>query len=192
MPRLTGVTVKVADLRQQHPCMKAADIARRIGVSREGVRQALIRNGLPTRPPIQPRRACACGCGQPIYKPGRSYYSPEHRHNHLFVQIACSTCGTLKETLATRLISHTKRGYQFSFCSRRCLGVWMGKQNRGHSNRPRKYDYDKIWTAHIQTGYGAVRLSRLLGIDESRWKSVDHVLHRIRKSLKGRTPLLPY
>jgi|GEM_PF-3096611 len=57
----TGIADKVVELRSQYPLMKAIEIAREIGISRERVRQILTVRGLPTTVALPPKLCPACG-----------------------------------------------------------------------------------------------------------------------------------
>ncbi len=57
----TGIADKVVELRSKYPSMKAIEIARRLRVSRERVRQVLVKRGLPTVAVLPPKLCRACG-----------------------------------------------------------------------------------------------------------------------------------
>ena len=104
-----------------------------------------------------------------------------------FIQVACSYCGALTRRRASAIVLFVSRyGYQHFFCSRHCMGMWAA-QNYGFTAHPenrgkRKYDYDMVWQKHLETGFGAIRLGRLLGMKTD---TVNKILQAKRKEMKA-------
>ncbi len=84
----TGITNKVIELRGTNPAMKAAEIARRLQVSRERVRRVLVKSGLPTVPPP---RLCS-NCGHSIHENNKGGLCQQCL-KELEVTFVCSRCG---------------------------------------------------------------------------------------------------
>ena len=84
----TGITNKVIELRSTNPAMKAAEIARQLQVSRERVRQVLVKSGLPTVP--HPR-LCS-NCGHSIHENNKGGLC-QRCLKELEVTFVCSRCG---------------------------------------------------------------------------------------------------
>ncbi len=94
------------------------------------------------------------------------------------ISLVCDQCGKLferREKYVLFRMTHSNRfqpsGQQHQFCNKTCFGKWAGK-HCGFGAHPenigyRKWDYDMVWQKHIETGYGALRLSRLLNIPVS-------------------------
>jgi hypothetical protein len=60
------------------------------------------------------------------------------------------------------------------------MGTHFGTQKGKINHHQRKHNYDMVWQTHLQTGYGARRLSRLLGIGEP---SITVILHKKRTEI---------
>jgi len=126
----------VAGLRASDPTMPAAEMARRLGVSRERVRQILGKLGLPANFWPQPA-LCFCGKERPHY-PSNSHRKPycsdeckeraaTERKGKLYVTLVCNWCGSpCPPLLRTYIEWKRRRGQRLFFCDRRCLGSWRG------------------------------------------------------------------
>lgn len=115
----------VLAFRQQNPIMKAVDIARGVGISRERVRQILNKYNLPTAIYKVPYICQDCG---KILRNGNQNrkWCKECRTNHLKVELVCETCGKsfLREGWLYR--KSQRRGYKHIWCSKQCQGYWLG------------------------------------------------------------------
>ena len=98
----------------------------------------------------EPKRLCR-SCGQEIAE-GKVYCAA-----CWLIPVACDNCGRVIE----RQRDHVLRGYPHQFCTRACHGQWVHQHGLP---KQRKYDWEKVWSTHLATGYGAARLSSLLGI----------------------------
>lgn len=109
------------------------------------------------------------------------------------VTLTCSECD--KEYSLRTSDAHDRAETNTSgvmFCSKRCFGKWAGKTHGfgsadGRQNRrfnTKKWDYDKVYEARDATGFGAVKLSRLLGMPQG---TVDMILGKraTRKTEEG-------
>jgi len=75
-----------------------------------------------------------------------------------------------------------KRGQQHIWCTKQCQDKWLG-EHEGFGVHPehrvghiiKKWDYDMVWQKHLETGYGALKLSRLLKIPMA---TIGVVLHK--------------
>jgi len=91
---------KILELRKHNPELKAAEIARIIGLSRERVRQVLLSLELPT---------------------------DLTRGEFGNVRLICDNCGKIFMRLGTMHRHRVKRGYRHTYCSKRCLGQVIGR-----------------------------------------------------------------
>jgi len=123
-------TRRIRLLRKQDPEIKAIDLARITGVSRERVRQILINLNLPTRLPlascgtcgvrITPQRYKLRGICVKCYTQYRKKLSDGLRGI-----VKCDRCGTS----IWRLHSLLKRNRYFTLCSRAC---WYAQRKGRH------------------------------------------------------------
>lgn len=145
-----------------------------------------IRYGLPTS------QRCCIKCGRHIYKNSRTGLCMKCYKDSKRIQVACSCCGKLTEILTSTLIHNfnhpgpNNKIQQFTFCSQKCKGKFIG-ENYGFKAHPenrimclgyRKHDWDYVWQKHLETGYGARRLNRLLNIPEA---TISMILKKIRQ-----------
>ena len=119
---------KVEGLRKTDPRITQAEMARRIGVSKERVRQILRKKGMAAVP--DPLTATCQHCGKKIH-PNRSFCNQECRSTHSHTALICSECGRSYTIRRNVLNSRKKRGTRHNFCSRRCMGL----HSRKHPNR---------------------------------------------------------
>ncbi len=113
------------------------------------------------------------------------------------VTMACDECSLLFERREKQVIWNsnyinptTGRAYEHQFCTQQCLGRWLGKhrgfgahpERASHSGRPgyRKWDEAMVWQKHLETGFGALKLSRLLNIPVG---TITVILNRKRKEV---------
>ncbi len=173
-----------------------------VGVTRERIRQLLEKHAV-TKPSFYTEKQVArlIGCStwflcnlrrRGVINPKRSghlLYSvddltearralDEYRQEHSPITLKCKQCGRdfqLKPSLYRARLR--RRKFPGFFCSRRCMGKWSGAQYgfRVHQKN-RKWDWGMVWQRHLETGYGARRLSRQLGIPES---TISEILHRM-------------
>ena len=123
-------------------------------------------------PPLTPRPICP-NCGKPV-KLGRIFCSLGCRHEYSQIKVICDECGETFLRQRSDLLSYpgTKENYQHIFCGRKCLGKFVGRSFgfRAHPENckggARKWDWDSVVKLRQETGWGATRLSRKLGIPE--------------------------
>lgn len=172
-PGYLFIRMNIIRMRRNNPCATLEEIGSRFGVSRERARQILSEAGKPTRKYIQ-RYQCF-QCGKDMGSQPKLFCSPECRRNYGWIKVACSYCGQLREYSAKWLIwqiEHGKHSRELFFCSKYCQGKWLAEnhgfiahpENVGHDKRPWKWDWSKIYELRDETGWGATKISRALGI----------------------------
>ena len=172
----------VTELRLRYPCWTVAQIAEKVGLSRQRVDQILRSSKLPIGAKRQQRYKYQCqDCGKQLRAPTKSNRCKECSKTQTHLPIVCDWCGKLLERMQWHYI---KRGYQHAFCNHSCQGRWLATNygfKKGHKSvggGHKKHDYNLVWSKHLETGYGAVKLGRLLNIPPS---SVNYILNRMRK-----------
>lgn len=110
---------KVIDIRKDNPQMRAANIARQLGISRELVRIYLKRNGLVTRF-LPPHQNCP-GCG--IVISVHSKMCRPCRTKSTRVIVPCGACGKEVSILRSQFKYRQKiKRYSGSYyCNRECF-----------------------------------------------------------------------
>ena len=120
------MTHAVVVLRHLAPTIKAARMAEILGISGEAVRQALQRNGLPTKM-LRPKKLCE-RCKEPLSDPKYKVCRACHA---VKVWLVCEVCGTGFFRPRGEVNAARKKGYRHIFCpGRKCQGKWLGRQNR--------------------------------------------------------------
>ena len=84
--------------------------------------------------------------------------------------LTCSFCGETFSLRTSEAYDRTTRSNSgMIFCTNKCQGKWIGK-NYGFGVYPEhvphncKWDYEKVYKARDETGFGATKLGRLLNI----------------------------
>jgi len=118
------VTLEVQQMRQNNPNIKAIDMAREIGVTRERVRQVLKSLELSTNF----RRKWFCrDCGKRVARYATRCKACYIESRYTFY--TCEECGATKRIY----IADLKRLHP-RFCSQKCQGKWLGR-NYGSKRR---------------------------------------------------------
>jgi transcription elongation factor Elf1 len=176
---------RVKELRMSNMFMSMSAIARLIGISRQRVFQILQEEGLPTKHLVKPvnkaQYSClACGKISP-----NKFCSSECQKQWRQIPVVCTRCGKLFFRDVHQLLANYRDHSDTVFCSRNCQSRWIGEHygfksypNHSGSMVKRKYNWEEVWKRHLETGYGAVKLSRQLGIPET---SVAYILFRYPK-----------
>lgn len=126
---------------------------------------------------------------------------------HSLVELECEYCGNVFKRGIKQLKRYLiENPDKHIYCGSKCFGLAIGKPalqkywnkhmlngKRKHTNeninkielsnkkkhiRARKHDYNLVWQKHLETGFGSVRLSRVLNISEH---TLDNILRNIRK-----------
>ena len=136
----------IVALRKEDPNISASEISRRVGRSRERIRQLLVSMDLPTKV-SKSIILCEYCNGEIIAKTRtrRVFCSMQCYSDSRNTLIICDNCGDLFKRRITQLEYYTHvRGYEHYFCSRRCFGSWAGKNFGWHTpsgfSRSRKED----------------------------------------------------
>ena len=183
--RGSGTRQRVKELRMSNMFMSMSVIARLTGISRQRVFQILQEESLPTKHLVKPVKkdqySCLiCGKISP-----NKFCSNECQKQWRQIPIVCTRCGKLFFRDVHQLLANYRDHSDTLFCSRNCQSRWIGEHygfksypNHSGSMVKRKYNWEEVWKRHLETGYGAVKLSRQLGIPET---SVAYILFRYPK-----------
>ena len=143
------------------------------------------RKGLVQPPPV--KRCKSCGAEVVGRRQGARYC-----FECAFIPLACDWCGAITLRKRSEMMGGARRGYAHAWCSRNHQARWWGAHHgfgvhpehgalgMGNKLGYRKHDEAAIWAAHLETGWGAPRLSRLLSIPEG---SIYRYLTRKRRAL---------
>ncbi|MAH51114.1 hypothetical protein CMI37_35180 [Candidatus Pacearchaeota archaeon] len=115
----------VVEIREESPNIPAIEISRRLGITRERVRQILKKEGLETRvPPIRRKYSCVKCEVEFIKTPNSSYKHCEsclenfHINNqNRIIEFSCQNCGNLRRQARSQYILANRH-----FCCQECVG----------------------------------------------------------------------
>ena len=133
-------------------------------------------------------------CGKRIPRDNRKFCSMACFKVFAKVPLVCPVCLKTFYRSAKEIVwklnhnqSTNGKPIQQFFCSRQCMGSDNGVRygfkshpENAFGKRSRKWDWDLIYKTHLNTGYGATKLSRLLGIPEG---TVSTVLNKTRAAM---------
>lgn len=191
---------QVKTLRSQGLTLQA--IGNRVGVTRERVRQILKKHYGTTKIPgliYRDRLSKLLGCSadwlaglekqgglNPIHIGKHYLYDRDEaekamlavqkeRQKEYWITLVCPECGKVFERERRYIIYRTRKGQKHWFCSRQCLGKFVGR-NYGFTAHPenvpkgaerqRKWDYEQVYKLREQMGWSSVRIGKTLGIPE--------------------------
>jgi hypothetical protein len=129
-----GITSsKVIALKTKYPCMTLRDIGIKVGVSRERVRQLLVKANMPTKI-IKPKIVCE-DCGKLLTHPNKYGRCRQCLHKSKLTPVTCDNSGRLLYRMQGAILgSFTRPNYKGRFfCDRHCFGHWVGS-NYGKYN----------------------------------------------------------
>jgi predicted RNA-binding Zn-ribbon protein involved in translation (DUF1610 family) len=125
------------------------------------------------------------------------YCSLECAEESRVVTFECAECGNLFPRSQSIVLHEAKYHSEkkLHFCNRKCFGAYSGK-HYGWAVYPssgggakRKYDWNLVWEKHLETGYGSLRLSRVLKIPDS---TITNILSKMRATGKVDVPTVPF
>lgn len=132
-------TYTALSLRRLHPEMTLQQIADLVGLTRERIRQILKANGLPTRR-LQPNLFPCRICGKSLDR-FRRWYQVSQPPTRRSIQVCFSCIRAVRDTCVAYCFICLKRVSFYSsaqirrkvlkdryFCSRKCLGEYLGKR----------------------------------------------------------------
>ena len=177
----TARQTSIIATRDRNPCATLQEIGDKYGITRERVRQVLKEAGVQTKHVLRVNHLICPFCGgEKTYNSSRCPTCREAQREAVrLVPLVCDQCGTMFERKQVDVLTRAKR-YGFGgpvFCSRRCQGIYtaehygIGTPNNPiyktvFPNRVPKWDYGELYRLRDLTGWGAIRLSRALGIPE--------------------------
>lgn len=116
---------RILELRQQDPELKAVKMSEQLGITKEAIRQNLVKLGQPTNF-WKPPPTCV-DCGKPnsshLAKRCRSCFSKAH-----YIAFTCNECGKVQEFTLSRVRTLKKRN-KHHFCSHHCCGKWLARNH---------------------------------------------------------------
>ena len=130
VPTYTDRQWHIVCLRSANPEMKAAHIAREIGISREAVRQILNKIGLPTKVGIAPILLCEFCKVENISRGNSKFCSRKCYADSRYIYLKCMDCGIDFKRREKLHATNLKRGQIFIFCGRSCFGRYFGHLNK--------------------------------------------------------------
>jgi len=125
----------VPQLRGQMPCASLQDIADKVGLTRERVRQILEKNNKKTK---HFKQSYICNnCGKKYTPDYKEFFGinklfctkkcrKEYNYKLHHVTVQCTTCGKDKEIKLSQFLYHCERSDKLIFfCDKKCQALWM-------------------------------------------------------------------
>jgi predicted RNA-binding Zn-ribbon protein involved in translation (DUF1610 family) len=127
---LGETALKAIAIKSRYPCSTLADIGRELGVSRERVRQVLVRANIQTK--IRKVKPFCKDCGNEL-----THYNIYERCQKCLtiyksVPLVCDNCGRMFYRGQSEVIAHSKdiRYKGKSFCCKKCSGKYKSNNKR--------------------------------------------------------------
>ena len=174
----------VVTIRKKNPCATLAQIGDKVGISRERVRQILKSEGGKTRHLDIKHQYYCLNCAK-VFK---SYSSKNPkwcsllcRHEYSCIPVTCNICGKLFRKKQSALVaqSNDSRYRGNDYCSRKCFGVWVGK-NIGilpSGGRKRIYNYVLVEKLYLDN-MSYKDMSQIVGCSTG---VLGLIIHKLRK-----------
>ena len=125
--RISSRSREIVEFSRANPCLQGSQIARRFNISRERVRVILAREGIRLSKK-RPRNWCI-KCGKHINNP--SGLCLECKTKEGTILVSCNECKKLIPRGITEFLYRiNKQGYEHSFCSRKCHGLYRTIKKR--------------------------------------------------------------
>ena len=124
-------------LVEKHPCMPMAEMGRRLGVSRERIRQKVRQSALNIPKGQRVKWRVCTHCGSIFHAHYRKIFcSDDCQYLEHRIPVACEVCGKIVHRLKSQVLyQHGKRNYNHAFCSNKCKGHWLGTNYPAPNNR---------------------------------------------------------
>jgi hypothetical protein len=136
-------------LRQAHPCYTLKDMGNKVGVTRERARQICKRNHLPTKAIIKPPQLYKClNCDKETTNKKFCSIHCSIEYNNPLVE--CEGCHKLFRRKKSQLSRRTQHA-EHIFCSRECLGRWLGT-TYGFIMHPKQKSETRIRIESLKVG----------------------------------------
>jgi len=120
---------KIIKIKTDDPFCSMAEIARKVGASREYVRQVLKQANISTTA----LKTYRCfGCKKPLSNTSSPFCSTACREAYMTIQVSCSNCDKLFHRKASQLyqypsrLSGSHKGMHV-FCGNKCKGEFAGR-----------------------------------------------------------------
>jgi len=139
---------KVLALRHTNPALRATTIAVALGVTRERVRQILVKANLPTHPPFKTSRICPSCQGGKAYQAVLCQGCRQQEIARRRPWVSCAWCQQPFQRIPSllyqqKITGFRKRPQTLHFCNGRCRGRWLA-HNYGFGS-PHQTTKQALW-----------------------------------------------
>ena len=125
---------KVVRLRKQNPFMSTAEIARRVGITRQSASEFLLRNNLETNPP-KPKPVVYCKVCRLATTDRYGLHDGECRFKWNRIRLTCSFCRVPFYRSRKRVMQGYRLKLNNVYCTRECYQTY--RKQKKHENRQR-------------------------------------------------------
>lgn len=124
---------KVVRLRKQNPFMSTAEIARKVGITRQYAREVLLKNDLQTNPP-KPKRVVYCKVCREITTDRGGICKGQCSFKWKFTKLTCSWCLVPFYRTRKRILQGYRLKLKNVYCTQKCYQD-KRKHNSGYKQR---------------------------------------------------------
>jgi len=118
---------EIATLKSTNPCLTLQQIGNKFGITRERVRQILVKERTSTRRPNYGQYSKICPMCKKSQIRGKTILCRSCYHHMHTVPLSCELCGTIVYRKQSEVIrDFAKANYQHIWCSKQCQGKWFG------------------------------------------------------------------
>lgn len=121
---LSDTRKQVTDLRAANLSISMAEIAKKVGISRQRVYQILRKDGFPTRRRVLKNQYECLVCGAVTE---HKFCSKECKIKWKQIPVVCTRCGKLFLRNRSQLLNNYRRHDSTLFCSKHCSGKWLAE-----------------------------------------------------------------
>tara|TARA_X000001382_G_scaffold26651_1_gene17109 strand:- start:2129 stop:2542 length:414 start_codon:yes stop_codon:yes gene_type:complete len=125
---------KVVRLRKNHRFMPVAEIARKVGITRQYAREVLIKNDLPTKVP-KPKRVVYCKVCREITTDRNGLHNGECRFKWNRIKLTCYFCRVPFYRSRKRVMQGYRLKLNNVYCTQECYQTYRKQKANGNQQR---------------------------------------------------------
>lgn len=126
---------QILTMVSKNSSLRPVEIARELGISRERVRQIMMKLGLTTRQPRMPKKLCPT-CSAPIYRQNKMHCSRQCQVDSKYITLVCNECDSTFQRRKVVYARNITRGYRHTWCSKECQGKYLSSYGKGRGPKP--------------------------------------------------------
>jgi len=125
---------KVVRLRERNPFMSTAEIARKVGITRQYAREVLLKNNLQTKVP-KPKRVVYCKVCRDVTTDRGGIHNGECRFKWNRIKLTCSFCRIPFYRSRKRVFQGYRLKLKNVYCTQTCYQTFRKQNVNGNKQR---------------------------------------------------------